>query len=81
MQRSRRKGVLGTGFILLLPHLPTLCYLQAVDFVHARLAAGRSPKEVCEDVCNRCLAPDTGGCGKGCDNMSVVVVLLKDYVK
>ena len=68
--------------LLLLPHTPPVpCCVQAVDFVRARLAAGRSLKEVCEDVCDRCLAPDTGGCGKGCDNMSVVVALLKDYAK
>lgn len=54
---------------------------EAVDFVRERLQAGRSPKEVCEDVCDRCLAPDTGGCGKGCDNMSVVVVQLKEFMK
>jgi len=50
-----------------------------VDFVRERLTAGKSPKEICEEMCDRCLAPDTGGCGKGCDNMSVVVVQLKDF--
>lgn len=36
-----------------------------------RLAAGMSPRQVAEEMCDHCLAPDTGGCGKGCDNMSV----------
>lgn len=53
--------------------------VQAVDFVRERLAAGKAPREVCEEMCDRCLAPDTGGCGKGCDNMSAIVVLLKDF--
>eukprot|EP00887_Chlorella_sp_A99_P005127 scaffold25.g5127.t1 len=52
---------------------------EAVDFVVERLAAGKSPKAICEEICDHCLAPDTGGCGKGCDNMSVQVVLLKPF--
>ena len=52
---------------------------QAVDFVRERLAQGVSPKEVCEQLCDHCLAPNTDGCGKGCDNMSVLVVLLKAF--
>ncbi|KAL4450727.1 hypothetical protein ABPG77_001083 [Micractinium sp. CCAP 211/92] len=52
---------------------------EAVDFVRERLAAGMSPRQVAEEMCDHCLAPDTGGCGKGCDNMSVVVVQLKDF--
>ena len=35
-----------------------------------RLGAGKAPREIAEEMCDRCLAPDTGGCGKGCDNMS-----------
>ena len=52
---------------------------QAVDFVRERLQQGMTPKQVCEAVCDRCLAPDTEGAGKGCDNMSVMVVLLKPF--
>jgi protein phosphatase 1G len=52
---------------------------EAVDFVRARLAAGRTPAQVCADACDRCLAPDTAGCGKGCDNMSFVLVMLKAW--
>ncbi|KAI3434571.1 hypothetical protein D9Q98_002643 [Chlorella vulgaris] len=53
---------------------------EAVDFVRKRLKAGEALKSICEQMCDHCLAPDTGGCGKGCDNMSVVVVLLKEFV-
>lgn len=51
---------------------------EAVDFARERLLDGRTAKEVCEDICDHCLAPDTGGCGKGCDNMSVVLAVLMD---
>ena len=44
-----------------------------------RLLAGKAPKQICEEICDHCLAPDTAGCGKGCDNMSVQVVLLKPF--
>jgi hypothetical protein len=57
-----------------------LALLQAVDFVRKRLKAGEALKSICEQMCDHCLAPDTGGCGKGCDNMSVVVVLLKEFM-
>ena len=50
---------------------------EAVDFVRERLQSGKTPKEIAEEMCDYCLAPDTRGCGKGCDNMSVVVVVLK----
>ena len=63
------------------PTDPILVGAQAVDFVRERLQAGRAPREVAEDLCDRCLAPDTGGCGKGCDNMSVIVVQLKYFCK
>jgi protein phosphatase 1G len=50
---------------------------NAVDFVRERLLAGKTPKQICEEACDRCLAPDTNGCGKGCDNMSIVVSVFK----
>ncbi len=31
-----------------------------------RLTAGKAPRDICEEMCDHCLAPDTGGCGKGC---------------
>jgi len=50
---------------------------EAVDFVRERLLAGKTPKQICEEACDHCLAPDTNGCGKGCDNMSIVVSMFK----
>lgn len=52
---------------------------EAIDFVRERLLVGKAPKQVCEELCDHCLAPDTGGCGKGCDNMSVVITTLKAF--
>lgn len=51
---------------------------EAIDFVRERLSEGKTPKEICEDACDFCLAPDTSGCGKGCDNMSIVISVLKE---
>ena len=52
---------------------------QAVDFVRERLRGGMQPRAICEAMCDACLAPDTDGCGKGCDNMSTMVVVLKSF--
>ncbi|CAL5218962.1 g716 [Coccomyxa viridis] len=52
---------------------------EAVDFVRKRLARRMAPQAICEAMCDHCLAPDTQGCGKGCDNMSAVVVVLKPF--
>ena len=51
---------------------------EAVDFVRERLLAGKTPQEICEEACDHCLAPDTNGCGKGCDNMSIIIVVFKE---
>mmetsp|Transcript_10982 Transcript_10982/g.20715 ORF Transcript_10982/g.20715 Transcript_10982/m.20715 type:complete len:386 (+) Transcript_10982:276-1433(+) len=53
---------------------------EAVDFVRQRLGKV-SLKKICEQICDHCLAPDTAGIGKGCDNMTVMVVKLKDAIK
>jgi hypothetical protein len=50
---------------------------EAVQFVEKLALEGKSPKEVCESMCDRCLAPSTEGIGKGCDNMSAIVVYLQ----
>jgi serine/threonine protein phosphatase PrpC len=52
---------------------------EGVDFVRARLAAGDAPSAAAAALCDHCLAPDTGGCGRGCDNMSAMVVLLNQF--
>jgi len=51
---------------------------EAVEFVRTRLVQGMTPIEICEAACDFCLADDTGGCGKGCDNMSIVVSVFKE---
>jgi len=60
---------------------------QCAAFVRERLREGLQKGEtdtfklsqICEELCDRCLAPDTRGTGLGCDNMSVVIVLLKKF--
>ena len=53
---------------------------EAVDFVRERI--GKLPlQKICEEICDFCLAPDTAGVGKGCDNMTVMVVSLKAPVR
>ena len=50
---------------------------QAVAFVETRLAQGIEPSRICSQMCDHCLATNTQGIGKGCDNMSAMVVVLK----
>ena len=50
---------------------------QVVDFVRERLGLGHAPSAVCAALCDACMAPNTGGMGLGCDNMSVVVCVFK----
>jgi len=53
---------------------------EAVDCVRERI--GKLPlQKICEEICDFCLAPDTAGVGKGCDNMTVMVVSLKAPVR
>ncbi|KAJ3338920.1 Protein phosphatase 2C 2 [Gonapodya sp. JEL0774] len=52
---------------------------QVCDFVSKAVAQGKSLGVVCEDLMDRCLAPDRRASelgGIGCDNMTVVVVAL-----
>jgi serine/threonine protein phosphatase PrpC len=51
---------------------------QCVDYVRERVDADQPLSKICEDLADECMAPDTKGSGIGCDNMSVVIVLLKD---
>lgn len=52
---------------------------EAVDFVRKRIRQGQSLKEICEAMCDFCLAPDLKGLCRGADNMSVIVVLFKKH--
>ncbi|CAJ0942558.1 unnamed protein product, partial [Mesorhabditis belari] len=60
---------------------------EVIDFCRDRLAAGREPQIICEELLTRCLAPDAQMQGLGCDNMTVVLVCLlrgleeKDFVE
>ncbi|KAI0822265.1 PP2C-domain-containing protein [Trametes gibbosa] len=50
---------------------------QAVNVVRLLVSRGRKLTEICEDICELCLAPDsTTGAGIGCDNMTVMIVAL-----
>jgi len=51
---------------------------QCVDFIRARLRHDEPLSKICESLADECMAPDTKGSGIGCDNMSVVIVLLKE---
>lgn len=50
---------------------------QAVAFVDTRLSQNMDPAKICSQMCDHCLATHTQGIGKGCDNMSAMVVVLK----
>ncbi|KAI0632105.1 PP2C-domain-containing protein [Trametes polyzona] len=48
---------------------------QAVNVVRRLIANGRKLTEICEEICELCLAPDTTtGAGIGCDNMTIMIV-------
>lgn len=51
-----------------------LCF--QVAFVDTRLSQGMEPSKICSQMCDHCLATHTQGIGKGCDNMSAMVVVL-----
>ncbi|THH27991.1 hypothetical protein EUX98_g6194 [Antrodiella citrinella] len=50
---------------------------QCIDVVRRLVAQGKTLPEICEIVCDLCLAPDTNsGAGIGCDNMTILIVAL-----
>lgn len=54
---------------------------EAVDFVRKRIKQGMPLKLICEEMCDHCLAPDLKGLCRGADNMSVIIVLFKQYAE
>ncbi|CAH1773594.1 unnamed protein product [Owenia fusiformis] len=51
---------------------------EVVDFVKQRLQdekKRKTPSIICEEIFDRCLAPDTMGDGTGCDNMTCIIVV------
>ncbi|BGP58223.1 Protein phosphatase 2C 2 [Rhodotorula sphaerocarpa] len=49
---------------------------QVIDFVRLAISQGKSLQTVCEEMLDRCLAPDSDWGGVGCDNMTMMVVAL-----
>ncbi|KAJ7600524.1 phosphatase 2C-like domain-containing protein [Mycena floridula] len=50
---------------------------QVVDFIRLEVSEGKSLTQICEDMCDHCLAPDTSsGAGIGCDNMTILIVAI-----
>lgn len=48
---------------------------QAASAVRFLISQGKDLGEICEIICDHCLAPDTiGGAGIGCDNMTMLIV-------
>lgn len=54
---------------------------EVVDFVRLRLKdETKKMSEICEELFDACLAPNTLGDGTGCDNMTAVIVRFKPTV-
>uniref|UniRef100_A0A914D7H4 protein-serine/threonine phosphatase n=1 Tax=Acrobeloides nanus TaxID=290746 RepID=A0A914D7H4_9BILA len=49
---------------------------EVIDFCRTRLVNGMEPEKVCEELLDRCLAPDCELSGLGCDNMTVILVCM-----
>ncbi|KZT12047.1 PP2C-domain-containing protein [Laetiporus sulphureus 93-53] len=50
---------------------------QAVNVVRILVSQGKQLTEICEEICDLCMAPDTqGGNGIGCDNMTLMIVAI-----
>ncbi|GAA5868498.1 hypothetical protein JCM3774_005398 [Rhodotorula dairenensis] len=49
---------------------------QVIDFVRLAVSEGKSLQTICEEMLDRCLAPDSDWGGVGCDNMTMMVVAL-----
>uniref|UniRef100_A0A8R1IES5 PPM-type phosphatase domain-containing protein n=1 Tax=Caenorhabditis japonica TaxID=281687 RepID=A0A8R1IES5_CAEJA len=45
---------------------------QVVDFVRKLITDGKTCSEICDALCDECLADSTDGDGTGCDNMTVI---------
>ncbi|KAF1763606.1 hypothetical protein GCK72_011873 [Caenorhabditis remanei] len=50
---------------------------QVVDFVRDLIAKGKTCAEICDALCDHCLADSTEGDGTGCDNMTVICTIFK----
>ncbi|KAI3410168.1 tRNA methyltransferase ppm2 [Globodera pallida] len=53
---------------------------DAITFCRERLISGLVPEKICEELLEKCLAPDCELSGLGCDNMTAILVcLLQNY--
>nr|CAB3265082.1 probable protein phosphatase 2C T23F11.1 [Phallusia mammillata] len=50
---------------------------DVVEFVRDKLAQKIEPEQICEDLMDKCLASECAMGGVGCDNMTVIIVALK----
>jgi|UniRef100_A0AC35GMB1 protein phosphatase 2C family protein 2/3 len=48
---------------------------EVVEFCRERLQKRMEPEAICEELLDKCLSPDCGFPGFGCDNMTVILVL------
>lgn len=54
---------------------------EVVDFVRIRLKdESKKMSQICEELFDHCLAPNTLGDGTGCDNMTAVIVRFKPSI-
>ncbi|CAG9760876.1 unnamed protein product [Ceutorhynchus assimilis] len=54
---------------------------EVVDFVRANSANKDKLSQICEEMFDHCLAPDTLGDGTGCDNMTAIIVRFNNTMK
>ncbi|XP_017865497.1 PREDICTED: probable protein phosphatase CG10417 [Drosophila arizonae] len=55
---------------------------EVVDFVRMRLKdSSKKLSQICEELFDNCLAPNTMGDGTGCDNMTAVIVKFKQKLQ
>ncbi|XP_057377745.1 protein phosphatase 1G-like [Daphnia carinata] len=53
---------------------------QVVDFVRPRLSQSKTLSQICEELFDECLSPNTLGDGTGCDNMTAIIVRLDRFL-
>jgi protein phosphatase 2C family protein 2/3 len=49
---------------------------QVVNYVRQKLSERTRLEDICEQMMEDCLAPDSDGGGVGCDNMSVMIIAI-----
>lgn len=49
---------------------------QVVNYIRQSLSQNMKLKDICEQIMDDCLAPDSDGGGVGCDNMSIMIIAI-----